>query len=291
MKAKINLALCAMLALSLLFSSSCTRSGVEHPGPIGPSTLAIILDVIASPNVIVAGPTRGKTTITASLKKFDGVPLANETVHFDLRNALGNKVYLGLIDSGYTTQSKVTDSNGIVSITYEGPLDSELDVTTGDNFFVYLHTYVGWEGKEFVQEIVPLHIIGDVYGTDLELDFQIQAYPNVLWCTSKRPKSEIRGIFMLNGLPVVGKRVYFKILSGEGKFEDGFLRTWAKTNSQGIAKVNYLGPLNTEIDFDTFVEIQGQPQTDWLQPPDDPDDPGMFYIHKEMLIRLIKGHD
>ena len=85
-----------------------------------------------------------------------------------------------------------------------------------------------------------------------------------------------------------GKTTHIVTLS----FEDGFKKTFAVTDADGVAEVTYVGPTRDEIPFDTFVTIQGQPETDWVhvKDPYDPlDDPSEFYIHKEMDIRLIKG--
>ncbi len=279
------------LSLTVLMIAffGCKRDQVGLPGPTGPSTLATILKLSVSPNVIAAGLNARQTVgITANLSKFDGAPVPGTTIHFDLRDAFGGKVYLGFLDGSQTVVSKTTDGSGSVSVTYHGPFVSELNLAAAQ---IYIYAYVGWEGKETISELCPIWIIGDVFET--ELAFEMQAIPNVLWCTSERPTSTIRGIFTYqNGVPIVGRRVYFKILSGKGLFEDGFNKTFAVTDANGVAEVKYVGPTRDEIPFDTFVTIQGQPETDWVhvKDPYDPlDEESKFYLHKEMDIRLIKA--
>ncbi len=284
------------LAVLMVSTFSCKRDQVGLPGPTGPSTLATLLKLSVSPNVIAAGiNTRQTVGITANLSKFDGSPVPGTTVHFDLRDELGFKVYLGFLDGSQTVVSKVTDGSGNVSVTYHGPFVSELNLTAAK---IYISAYVGWEGKEIVTELCPIWIIGDVFET--ELAFELQAFPNVLWCSSVSPTSTIRGVFTyLNGVPIVGRKVFFKIVSGprgaEGQFADGYTKTFAVTDEDGVAEVIYYGPTRDQLSADSFVTIQGQPETDWIHiydpqydpPGTDPND--KFYIHKEMQIRLIKG--
>ncbi len=281
--------------------SSCKRDTMGLPDPTGPSTLATILKLGASPNVIAAGlETRQTAVITAHLYKFDGQALGGKTIHFEVRDAFGFKANYGHLDNSMTVVSKVTDGAGKVTVTYTGPIASELD--TFDNFTLYVYAWVGWQGKEEISELCPIHIVGDVLA-DLELEFELQAFPNVLWCGATPPTSRIRGIFTYqNGVPIVGRKVFFEITGfngppgAEGKFEDGTRKTFAITDYKGIAEILYIGPTGNQLTGDAAVWIQGQPETDWIHvplPPDyDPDgtDPAeKYYIHKTMGLRLIKA--
>ena len=299
MKTKIYTIALFISILSLVIFTSCSRSDFDHPGPTGPSTLAVLLNLSASPNVLYAGLTRETTTITATLKKFDGVPLTNKTIHFEIVDSAGTRAYVGFLDNQQTVLTKTTDSSGNISFTYSGPTEQELidlDMGSLDDFKIYIYAYLAWEGKDLIAEQTPIMILKDIYDTKPDIGFELQAFPNVLWCTLERPESEIRGIFTMNGIPITGKKVFFKILSGPGKFSDGFTKTYAITDSNGVATINYVGPTKDELTIDTIVNIQGQPETDWIhiEPPPgyDPEEgEEYFFIYKELGIRLIKGHN
>jgi len=292
MKRTINTFVIILLVVSLAAVSSCKRSTVGIPDPTGPSTLATMIDLVASPNIIVAGNQRQDTTINVRVFKYDGNPVANQTVSFDIRNQAGGKLYLGFLDGSQTVVSKTTDSNGVVAVKYTGPLSTELQV---EQIVVHINAYLGWQGDEMITDHCALIVVSDLFDMTTSVEFDLQAVPNVLWCTDKRPKSEIRGIFRYtyNGIPIIGRRVYFKILSGPGEFEDGRTKTFVVTDQEGLASIKYIGPTRDEIAFDTQVTIQGQPETDWIHIDapgyDDPLEGDKFYIHKEMDIRLIKG--
>lgn len=292
-----------ILAIGLVISmaaalSSCKRDTMGLPDPTGPSTLATILKLGASPNVIAAGlEARQTTVITAHLYKFDGQALGGKAIHFEVRDAFGFKANYGHLDNSMTVVSKVTDGAGKVTVTYTGPIASELD--SFDNFTLYVYAWVGWQGKEEISELCPIHIVGDVLA-DLAIEFELQAFPNVLWCGATPPTSRIRGIFTYqNGVPIVGRKVFFRILSGppgaEGIFEDGTKKTFVITDSNGIAEILYIGPTTNQLANDSEVWIQGQPETDWIHiynPDYDPlgtDPEDKYYIHKEMGLRLIKA--
>ncbi len=271
--------------------SSCTRDKVTVPNATGPSTLATLLEMGASPNVIAAGVNaRQSVTVTANLFTYDGQPVSNTSINFELRDAFGFKAAYGFLENAQTTVSKTTDGSGRVSITYHGPFTSELDIF--DNFVLYVYAYVGWQGKEEISELCPIRIIGDVMA-DLDLEFELQAFPNVLWCTSTRPTSRIRGIFTYeNGIPMVGRKIFFSIETGPGEFSDGYTKTFGVTDANGIAEVTYIGPTKNEITGDTNVTIEGQPETDFIHvddPYDPNDDPDKYYFHKAMILRLIRG--
>ncbi|MCK4496218.1 MAG: hypothetical protein KAU91_07695, partial [Candidatus Aminicenantes bacterium] len=277
MKNKRNIIIVFSLALILSFLPSC-RNAVEEPAPFGPSSLSILLHTSANPNVLFAGSTREVTNITASLKKFDGTSVSNINIHFEITPNLGH------FEGNLSVITKTTDSSGLVSLSYYGPTAQEL----ANNQTLYINAYAAWEGKEIIAELTPVYIVRDKY--DLDLVFKLMADPNVLWCTSERPESLITGIFTYaDGTPVVGRKVFFEILSGPGEFSFGRTKRYAVTDEEGIATVTYIGPTGDEIDADQFVTIQGQPETYWVYI--DPDDPNnnKYYLHKEMEIRLIKG--
>ncbi len=209
-----------LVALMIAAFGSCKRDTVGIADPTGPSTLATVLKLGASPNVIAAGLQERQTAvINAHLYKFDGSPISGKIIHFEVIDELGNKFYLGNLDGSQTLVSKSTDGSGRVSVTYRGPLAEELNLGM---VRLYIRAFLGWDGKEEISEICPLIIIGDVF-SEFDLQFELQAFPNVLWCGATNPTSRIVGIFRYeNGMPIVGRKVFFKITSGprgaEGRF-------------------------------------------------------------------------
>ncbi len=282
MKKKNFVFLIIILAgMTLILSTSCKREAVQEPNPLGPSGLSIVLDLSATPNALFAGTqARESATITARLKKYDGMALSGETIIFEIRDSLGIKVNCGFFEGNQYVTSRQTDGAGNVTLTYFGPLAQELV----DNTTLYIFAHLAWEGKEEISELTPIYIVRDFY--DPDLTFELWADPNVLWCTSKRPRSVIMGVFAReDGNPIVGRKVFFEILSGLGEFEDGKTKTYRITNSEGIASIEYVGPKNTEMTkAEDWVEIRGQPETYWIDYENN-----LYYLHKELKIRLKKG--
>lgn len=269
MKAKTILLI--IFSLALVFSLfSCKREAIEEPSPFGPSTYAVVLNVSASPNVIFAGDIREATTITARLKKFDGVPLANKTIYFEIGDEAGNKVNVGNFEGYESVIAKVTNSNGVATVNYAGPFAQELTA----NATIYIWATVAGEGKDLIIEMTPVQIIK--YPTDLI--FEVVASPNVLYATSTRPESTIAALVKIGSTLVKDRKVYFTITAGPGEFSDDKRRTFAYTDQDGIATVIYIGPTKDEIAGDLFVTIKSQPET--TTP---------VYIHKEIDIRILKA--
>ena len=119
-----------------------------------------------------------------------------------------------------------------------------------------------------------------------DVSFEVEADPNVLWCASIKPRSVIKGIFKkTDGVPIVGRKVFFKILSGRGEFPGGLTKAYAITNAEGIATIRYIGPKGSEMAApEEFVTSQGHAETWWS------DSPNNFWLHQEIEIRLIKGN-
>lgn len=292
LKNRFLLTLCLILSFTVI--TSCTRDAVEEPSPVGPSGFAISFKVSASDNVIFAGfQKRQATNITAVLRKFDGEPMAGRTVFFELRDSLNQKADgIGYFEGFGPTASKVTDGNGIVSLNYYGPTTGELRKreTIEDNNFS-IAAYVAWEGPEFIYEYVPIYFVRDFS----DLIFDVKVDPNVLWCSNTRPQSTIRAHFAgPDGTPLVGRKIFFEIIGGKGKFSDGKTKTFKETGSDGYATIIYKGPTKNEMSSnEEWVDIQVQPQTWWDEFCDYPDggnpDPDRYYLHVEFRIRLKRA--
>lgn len=145
----------SFLLFALLVTGSCTRSQVEEPSPLGPSTISVIFEVSANPNVLTAGPSRESSMITASLRKYDGSPYPGQTVHFDIRNSLGQKIGEGFFPGDKSTATRVTDSQGMAEVKYYGPNAREIS----SEMEIYIYAFVAWEGQEYIIDRAPIYII------------------------------------------------------------------------------------------------------------------------------------
>ena len=124
---KTAIVIAALLGVALLASVSCKRDAVSQPSsPVGPSSIGVMMSVEASPNVISAGINqRQMTTVTATLKKYDGSGQANRTILLELVDAAYNRINVGYFEGSTSVVSKTTDSGGTVRVNYVGPLSSE----------------------------------------------------------------------------------------------------------------------------------------------------------------------
>ncbi len=293
------LILCLILSFTVI--TSCTRDAVEEPSPLGPSGFAISFKVSASPNILFAGfKQRQNTTITAVLRKFNGEPLAGRAVYFQLLDILGQRVDgIGYFEGFGPAASAVTDGNGIVTLNYYGPTTGELrrresdqnpDTKDPENNNFSIAAYTAWEGSEFIYEYIPIYFVRDFS----DLIFDVTVDPNVLWCSNTRPQSTIRAHFAgPDGTPLVGRKIFFEIITGKGKFSDGKMKTFKETGSDGYATMIYRGPTKNEMSSnEEWVKIQVQPQTWWDEFGDYPDgtpDDDRYYLHVEFSIRLKRA--
>lgn len=272
MKKTAKIATITAAVLLILGAAGCKRTGVDEPSPFSPSTFATLLEASASPNVIFAGNSRETTQIDVQLTRWDGTPVANKSIIFEVLDSLGNKAFLGFFEGNQSVKTVMTDSNGKARVRYFGPTAGEL---TGDSY-LYIFAAVGWEGKDFITEMLPLYIIQDV----VEVVFAVVADPNVVYATDERPESVVTASFTkTDGAPLTGRKIFFTITDGPGYFEDGKTRTFVETDSTGLASIIYIGPTKYEIDGDQFTLLKVQPET--TTP---------FYIHEELEIRILKEY-
>jgi len=289
MKSKTKLAVFTLLALSLILSPSCMKKKVDNPDPLGPAGYAISLKVSASPNVLFAGTeSRESTAVTAVLTKYDGSPLAGKTIFFELIDGLTNLRAdgIGYFEGMGAVASKVTDGSGRVTIDYYGPTVGEISSALSDSFYITAH--VAWEGAEGISEWAPVYIVRN---SD-DLIFNVAVDPNVLWCTNTRPESTIKAFFAVrNGNPIAGRKIFFKIKSGLGRFKGGGTLTYKTTGGDGYATIIYQGPTAGEMAAaEEFVTIEVQPETWWEPFGEYGTVPTDHYIHVEFQIRLKKGN-
>ncbi len=229
---KIKLFLILSLVLSFAIFPTCKRKKADEFSPFGPSSLAIILKLSASPNVIAAGANRALTTITASLRKYDSNPIAGKTVHFEIRDAAGNKLYIGYFEGNTSVASRTTNENGDAKIVYYGPLGEELT----DTGFVYIYARVEWDGKELVENLTPIRVVRD----EEQLVIELEASPSALVADTYREVSTIKATVSQTGGKVLAKEpIIFEITDDTGAqlnlgyFEDFQAVIETKTNKNG----------------------------------------------------------
>jgi hypothetical protein len=290
MKTKLNILIIVSLVLMLGLTSSCTRKTTETPGPTGPSTYSIIIEADASPNVIIAGETRDSTIITATVTNFQGIPLANETIVFEIIDPTSMQPAhnAGYFEGNKTVATRVTNSNGAVSVKYMGPLVDEMiesDTTPPDKYTVddapmevYIRASLSWRGEQFVVDYAPIEIIIDF--KDLELF--LRASPNVLWIVGGPQKATLTATLRkVEGAPVQGRTIYFSFdNNGPGEFQNGMRTAFVTTNAKGEATVTYVSPDRNHISKDRIVvRIRAHLKTE---------DPN--WAHAETEIQLNRGN-
>lgn len=155
---KMTFSITVFLALALFALNSCKSDTISEPSPLGPSSIAVIFDITANPNVLVAGKSLRQTAeITATLTKYDGIPFSNRTVLFEVVNGAGKRVSLGFLNDELSMQAVTTDSNGTAKVYYHGPLRDEIRGNTD----IYVRATVVWEGVQHFQDAVQVYIIRD----------------------------------------------------------------------------------------------------------------------------------
>jgi len=108
----------SMVLFSLiLVNAGCQRDAVEEPGPpTGPSGGTYYINIYASPSVLPSN-TKQTSTITAILRKYDGSPVANQPLRFEITDGSLGQINLGSL----STKSGVTDNDGVARTIYTVP--------------------------------------------------------------------------------------------------------------------------------------------------------------------------
>jgi hypothetical protein len=126
---------------------------------VGPSSFSVLLKLSASPNVLFA-PTRGqrdRSIISASLKRFDGTPLADRTVYFEICDSYHLRVSIGYFEGDHRVISGQTDAGGNIKVVYYGPLRVELAASTS----VFIWAKAASEGNEFIEDFARVDIFSN----------------------------------------------------------------------------------------------------------------------------------
>ncbi len=244
-------------ALALVIGgAACKRNEVEQPSPLGPSTLATVLKVSANPNVINAGSVRAGTTISASLMKYDGTPLTNRTITFEICDDAHNRVPVGFFEGQQAVVSRQTDGGGNVSLTYIGPLNN--DITTSGSINIWATAAA--EGDEYIENFTPITIIRD--GSSSTAVLLVSADPNVILAGARRQATTVTAnLLQLDGTPLANRAVYFEVCDAAhsqvdiGFFEGSGGVLTKRTDGRGVVTATYYGPLSSEIAANTSVSI------------------------------------
>lgn len=232
---KTTILFTVILSLAALASVSCNRDNVTQPSAIGPSSIGVMLNVDTSPNVLVAGVTqRQRSTVTATLKKYDGTGQANRTITFEVVDSTGARLNLGSFDGGAAVVSKATDAGGIVTVGYLGPLSDEI---TSDTTII-IRASVAWDGSQTIDNTATLAVVRDTK----QLSLSAVALPDILYASGSNPSSTIQATVLSGGQPVRNFPVFFLLDHNLGSFSDGKLYTYVNTNNQGVASLTYIGP-------------------------------------------------
>ncbi len=233
----------ALLSLALLASVSCKRDAVSQPStPVGPSSIGVMMNLEASPNVILVGlQQRQVTNVMATLKKYDGTGQSGRTILFEIVDASLNRIDVGHFEGNASVFTRTTDSGGNAHVDYYGPLSGEITADTS----VYIRASAAWEGSQFINDTAQLFLVRD---SD-ELSLTAKAIPDVLYAGSTGGTSVIQATVLSGGQPAKNFPVYFLINLNLGRFADGQLFTTRNTNDQGVATMTYIGPTADEMSF------------------------------------------
>jgi len=158
---KIRYLIIFPLGFLLICLSSCTRDKLEELDPFGPAGFAILVEMTANPNVLVGGDTRQTSIVTTTVTAYDGEPLANRTVIFEVKDWTGNRTTdLGYLQGYKEVLTAVTNSNGVVSLLFYGPLRE--DLPSGDyHKHVYIWSNLVHHGREYITEVIEITLIRD----------------------------------------------------------------------------------------------------------------------------------
>jgi len=269
-----------LIVLTMAAASSCKRNAVGTPSPVGPSSLATLLTISANPNVIYAGSVRGTTVITATLKKFNGTPLSDKTVFFEIGDKDGNKLNVGYFEDQPVVASKVTDGAGMVKVAYRGPLAEEIP----QDGAVYIWVRAAWEGPEFITERLALQILQEPIETWF---LAVAVNPNVMLAGAARERASVVALLTrADGSPVPNKQISFKVIDNTeaatvlniGYFEDNKSSITKITDEQGMVSTRYYGPLSEEITASQTVNILGIANFY-----------GQAHVETKAPLQLIKG--
>lgn len=124
---KKKIAIIFLLSFVIFISSSCTRDDAADSDDLfGPSSLHYIVEGSATPSILwVNGSTRPSTVVKAVVTDYQRKPLANQKVYFQQMGSSNGSYLLaeyGYFENDGRAMYKRTDANGVVQVTFYGPL-------------------------------------------------------------------------------------------------------------------------------------------------------------------------
>jgi len=157
MKTKIKYSVIIPLGFLLICFSSCQREALESPSPFGPAGFAILVEMSANPNVLFAGNRRQTSILTTKVTTAEGEPMANRTLIFEMTDWWGDRTDVGYFEGYETVLTGATNQDGVVHLTYYGPLQDEIRRDESVYFWATLVHY----GREVIKENTSIVIRRD----------------------------------------------------------------------------------------------------------------------------------
>ena len=146
------------IGLMLAILPACKRHNVDDPDPNGPSTFNIIVKAVASSSTLYIPKTYNPrvTQIQVQITRASGEPLANKRVIFQQfeEDQVTNSFY-GFFNGNDLTTQQVTDSNGMVAVTYSSPGYYPPTVET----LIYIKASLIDNSRTEIYDVVPLRLI------------------------------------------------------------------------------------------------------------------------------------
>lgn len=188
----IRLRALSVLAAAAL-ASACTLQDVEPPSPIGPSTLALSLNVTASPDIL---PEDGVSTslVTIVARDANGQPKPGVTLRVD--TVIGSTI----VDYGeLSARTVTTNASGQAFVIFTAPKAPQIGVDTGS-----------------VVDIMVQQLSGD-FGSTVSTGVRIRLVPET---TANVPGAPRPNFFFTPTTPAVDTRVFF---DGTSSTDDGVI--------------------------------------------------------------------
>ena len=182
----------SILVLAAL-ASSCTLQDVDQPSPTGPSTLALSLNVTASPDIL---PEDGVSTsvITIVARDANGQPKPGVTLRVD--TVIGSTI----VDYGeLSARTVTTNGNGQAAVIFTAPKAARPGVDTG------------------AEIDIAVRQIGTDFGSTVPSVVRIRLVPET---TANVPGAPRPNFFFSPSSPAVGTRVSF---DGTSSTDDGVI--------------------------------------------------------------------